>query len=106
MRGLLINNITYVFDERVDQVAIVLKHSRNAVQKIITGVVLGMILVLMAIFILQAVIFGQPGQLIGLDFWQTPQFSLFCFWSALFLTLFLFLSRRRSQTRSRSFAKG
>ncbi len=90
MRGLLINNITYVFDERVDQVAIVLKHSRNAVQKIITGVVLGMILVLMAIFILQAVIFGQPGQLIGLDFWQTPQFSLFCFWSALFLTLFLF----------------
>ncbi len=90
MRAVTIKNISYAFSERVDATSITLKKARDGAQKMITALVMGIAAVLMLVFILETVVFaGARFQIFSLVFWQTPRFSLLCFWSALLLFLFL-----------------
>lgn len=90
MRGIRIQSITYVFDERIDALALGLKHQRDAINRIITVTVAVVALVFLLLFGWSvATVFG-PGALIDPSFWQTPQVPVFGFWLALLFGCFLF----------------
>ena len=101
MAGVSLENKTYVFTERIDSVALALKRSRDAVQKIISGVVLVMICLLLVVFGLEVVL-GGPTEVFTVDFWQTPRFALAAFWFAMFLVFFLIY---RTMEAARHFAR-
>ncbi len=100
MKGVMINNTTYVFAERMDAVAIDLKKTRNATQRVITVAVFVAMMVFLGVFVLETLALQDLALLWQMDFWATPQLGLFCFWLAVFLGLFL-MYRHLESTRDR-----
>lgn len=96
MKGVIINNQSYVFSERIDAVAIALKKTRDASNRLITVAVFAVMIVLLVVFGLELMALPKIDVLLQKTFWLTPQLGLLCFWTAIFLGLFLIYRRLES----------
>lgn len=90
MKGVTIAGTTYTWDTPITSASIVLRKSRETVQRSITIAVGAAALVLFVIFGLNTLVTTSFLNLFTRAFWMTPSFALLCFWSGIFLCLFLF----------------